>query len=101
MKIQRTTAISFESWFFSAVLPYMAGASEASAKPSQAKYSCDLLEYYSKDCKRLFYTSFLQSFFLFKFSHGIYERLLRFYPTLTESYDYKPNSTHKNINIQP
>ena len=94
MKIQRTTAISFESWFFSAVL-------WRERSECQAKYSCDLLEYYSKDCKRLFYTSFLQSFFLFKFSHGIYERLLRFYPTLTESYDYRQNSTHKNINIQP
>ena len=99
MKIQRTTAISFESWFFSAVLPIW--LARAKRVTSQAKYSCDLLEYYSKGCKRLFYTSFLQSFFLFKFSHGIYERLLRFYPTLTESYDYRQNSTHKNINIQP
>jgi hypothetical protein len=37
MKIQRTTAISFESWFFSAVLPIW--LARAKRVPSQAKPS--------------------------------------------------------------
>lgn len=103
MLIQWTTTISSDSWFIYTVQPYMACASEASVKPSQARSSQVAETYLNitlKTANGCF--TFLQSFFLFKFSQRIYERFLLFFPSLTEFCNTDKTVPHKNIiNIQP